>query len=199
MSFKVVLTGGIASGKTAVSNFFSELNVDVIDADIVAREVVAPETPGLESIRNYFGSEVILSDGSLNRGLLRSIVFEDEQEREWLNGLLHPLIRKRMESLQTQSKSSYSLSVIPLLFESKQYQLYDRVLVVDCAVEQQLARLMARDNSSKAQALAILNSQASRAERLSIADDVIENSKDLHYLQHQVINLHNKYLSIAKN
>ncbi len=199
MSFKVALTGGIASGKTAISNFFSELNVTVIDADIVAREVVASGTSGLEAIKKYFGSEVIHSDGSLNRDLLRSIVFEDEQERQWLNNLLHPLIRKRIESLQNQSTSSYSLSVIPLLYESKQYQLYDRVLVVDVNEEQQITRLMARDNSSKAQALAILDSQASRAERLSIADDVIENSKDLHYLQHQVINLHNKYLSLAKN
>lgn len=198
MTFKVVLTGGIASGKTAVSDQFSELGINVIDADLIARDVVAPNTPGLKAIHGYFGSEVINSDGTLNRKLLRSIVFEDETEREWLNNLLHPLIRERMGELQRESTSDYSLSVIPLLFESKQWQNYDRVLMVDCPRDKQIERLIQRDNSSKEQVEAILSSQASREQRLSIADDIIENTKDLQYLEQQVIKLHNLYLKLTK-
>lgn len=199
MSFKVVLTGGIASGKTTVSDKFSELGITVIDADIISREVVAVGTEGLKSIKAYFGSQVINSDGSLNRELLRSIVFEDKQEREWLNNLLHPLIRERMQQLQNESTSEYSLSVIPLLFESKQSKHYDRVLVVDCPKAKQLQRLILRDNSSQEQAEAILNSQATREERLSIANDIIENTKDLQYLEEQVIKLHKHYLNLARS
>lgn len=199
MTLHVALTGGIASGKTAVSDAFADLGVTIIDADIIARQVVEPETQGLTAIKNYFGSEVINSDGTLNRSLLRSIVFEDENERQWLNKLLHPLIRDRMQQLRENSDSSYSLSVIPLLFESKQWQEYDRILVVDCSKELQLKRLMQRDNSDLEQAEAILASQASREERLSIADDVLDNSHDLQSMRSQVINLHSKYLSLVTN
>ena len=199
MALHVALTGGIASGKTAVSDYFAQLGVDVIDADLVAREVVEPGSQGLLAIHNYFGSEVINTDGSLNRALLRSIVFEDEIERQWLNELLHPLIRNRMQQLRQSIQSAYSLSVIPLLYESNQHQDFDRVLVVDCPKEQQIKRLMARDNSDLEQAEAILASQASREQRLSIADDIIYNSTDLHSMQSQVINLHSKYLAMAHN
>lgn len=198
MAFKVALTGGIASGKTAVSNYFAELGVNVIDADIVAREVVAPQSAGLQAIQDHFGVQILQSDGSLNRELLRRIVFSDEQERQWLNDLLHPLIRKRMQQLTEQTPSAYSLSVIPLLFESNQWKQYNRVLVVDCSREIQLQRLMQRDSSDQKQAEAILDSQASREQRLSIADDVIDNSRDLQSMQHQVIKLHKQYLSFAK-
>lgn len=198
MAFKVALTGGIASGKTAVSNYFAELGVNVIDADIVAREVVAPQSAGLQAIQDHFGVQILQSDGSLNRELLRRIVFSDQQERQWLNDLLHPLIRKRMQQLTEQTPSAYSLSVIPLLFESNQWKQYNRVLVVDCSREIQLQRLMQRDSSDQKQAEAILDSQASREQRLSIADDVIDNSRDLQSMQHQVIKLHKQYLSFAK-
>ncbi len=199
MILQLALTGGIASGKTAVSNYFAKLGANVVDADIVAREVVAENTPGLQSIRDYFGSEVINSNGTLNRSLLRSIVFEDEQERVWLNNLLHPLIRSRMQELRSSTELPYSLSVIPLLFESNQWQDYQRIIVVDCPKELQLQRLIARDDTNSAQAESILDSQASRQQRLSIADDVIDNSSDLQSLYSQVIKLHKHYLFMANN
>ncbi len=201
MSFAVALTGGIASGKTAVSDAFAKLGVTIIDADIVARQVVAKGSEGLAKIKDYFGSEVIQADGSLDRKLLRSIVFEDESERQWLNNLLHPLIRQSMAKQRAQAQSAYSISVIPLffetVFETEHAENFDRVLVIDCPKAVQLERLMARDNSSLAQAEAILASQASREQRRSIADDIIDNSKDLQYMEHQVIKLHKQYLTYA--
>ncbi len=197
MAFHVALTGGIASGKTAVSDLFAKQGITVIDADIVARQVVAPNTEGLKSIKDYFGSEVIKSDGSLDRKLLRSIIFEDEKERQWLNNLVHPLIRESMQQQRLSAASPYTISVIPLLYETRQYQNFARVLVVDCAKSLQIERLMQRDNSTQEQAEAILASQASREQRLSIANDIVENSKDLQSLEHQVIKLHNLYLAMA--
>ncbi|WP_251357994.1 dephospho-CoA kinase [Kangiella sp. TOML190] len=202
MSFAVALTGGIASGKTAVSDAFARLGVTVIDADLVARQVVSKGSYGLAQIKDYFGSQVINKDGSLNRKLLRSIVFEDETERQWLNQLLHPLIRQEMVQQRQQAQSAYSISVIPLLFETAfetdQAKTFDRILVIDCPAEVQLQRLMARDQTNQTQAKAILASQASREQRLSIADDVIDNSKDLQYLEHQVIKLHKHYVMLAE-
>ncbi len=199
MAYKVALTGGIASGKTFVSDQFATLGVTIIDADIVSREVVAPNSQGLDAIKNYFGSEVINSNGTLDRNLLRSIVFEDEQERQWLNNLLHPLIREKMRKLNSHCNTAYSVNVIPLLFESNQSSEYDRVLIVDCDPKLQLKRLLQRDQSSLEQAQAIIDSQATREQRLSIADDIIDNSQDLQYMQHQVIKLHKQYLSLAKD
>lgn len=199
MTYKVALTGGIASGKTAISDMFAELGVPIIDADIIAREVVAKGTEVLKTIVEHFGNEVLTETGELDRQKLRTIVFADEQSRQWLNSLLHPLIREAIKQRQHQAQFAYSISVIPLLFESGQYQEYDRVLVVDCPAEVQLKRLMERDNSSKQQAQAMLDKQATREQRLSIADDVIVNDSDLHSLKQSVIKLDNQYRQLARN
>lgn len=199
MTFKVALTGGIASGKTAVSDMFAELGVAVIDADVIAREVVAKGSEALHAIVEHFGEQILTDSGALDRQKLRTKVFSNEQERLWLNNLLHPLIRAEMKRRQDVADSVYSISVIPLLFESGQYKDYDRVLVVDCPEDVQLERLMARDHSSKEQAQAILDKQASRQQRLSIADDVIVNDSDLHSLKQSVITLDNQYRQLARN
>lgn len=199
MTYKVALTGGIASGKTAVSDMFAELGVTVIDADVIGREVVAKGSDALQAIAEHFGKEVLTESGELDRQKLRSKVFSDEQQRQWLNNLLHPLIRKEMKQRQQQAQSVYSISVIPLLYESGQYQDYDRVLTVDCPTAIQLERLMERDQSTLEQAKAILDKQATREQRLSIADDVIVNDSDLHSLKQSVITLDNQYRQLARN
>lgn len=199
MTFKVALTGGIASGKTAVSDMFAELGVTVIDADLIAREVVAKGSEALQAIVEHFGDMVLTKAGELDRQQLRNTVFASEQDRLWLNNLLHPLIRKEMKRRQQLADSVYSISVIPLLYETGQSKEYDRVLVVDCAEAVQLARLMARDQSTREQAQSILNKQASRKQRLAIADDVIVNDSDLHSLRQSVITLDNQYRQLARN
>ncbi len=199
MTYKVALTGGIASGKTAVSDMFAELGVTVIDADVIAREVVAKGSKALQVITEHFGKEVLTETGELDRQKLRSKVFSDDQQRLWLNNLLHPLIREEMKQRQELAQSAYSISVIPLLYESGQYRNYDRVLTVDCPAEIQLKRLMERDQSTLNQAQAILDKQATREQRLSIADDVIMNNSDLHSLKQSVIKLDNQYRQLARN
>lgn len=199
MTYKVALTGGIASGKTAVSDMFAELGVAVIDADVIAREVVAKGSEALQAIVEHFGEQILTESGALDRQKLRTKVFSNEQERLWLNNLLHPLIRAEMRRRQDVANSVYSISVIPLLFESGQHRDYDRVLVVDCPEAVQLDRLMMRDQSTKEQAQAILDKQASRQQRLSIADDVIVNDSDLHSLKQSVITLDNQYRQLARN
>lgn len=199
MTYKVALTGGIASGKTAVSDMFAELGVTVIDADIIAREVVAKGSKALRAIVDHYGKEVLTEMGELDRQKLRTRVFSDEQQRQWLNSLLHPLIRNEMKQLQELAQSAYSISVIPLLYESGQYRDYERVLTVDCPTAIQLERLMERDQSTLEQAQAILDKQATREQRLSIADDVIVNDSDLHSLKQSVIKLDNQYRQLARN
>ncbi|WP_018625376.1 dephospho-CoA kinase [Kangiella aquimarina] len=198
MTYKVALTGGIASGKTAVSDMFAEQGVTVIDADVIAREVVAKGSQALQALTEHFGRDVLTAQGELDRKKLRNKVFSNEQDRMWLNNLLHPLIRQEMKRRQELADSVYSISVIPLLYESGQCKDYDRVLVVDCAEDVQLERLMARDLSSREQAQAILDKQADRKQRLSIADDVIVNDSDLHSLRQSVITLDNQYRQLAR-
>ncbi|AUD78306.1 dephospho-CoA kinase [Kangiella profundi] len=199
MTYKVALTGGIASGKTAVSDMFAELGVTVIDADVIAREVVAKDSQALQAIVEHFGEEVLTDTGELDRQKLRNAVFSNEQDRLWLNNLLHPLIRNEMKRRLELTDSVYSISVIPLLYESGQSKDYDRVLVVDCAEEVQLERLMARDHSTSQQAQSILDKQATRQQRLSIADDVVVNDSDLHSLKQSVITLDKQYRQLARN
>ncbi|GAA0200065.1 dephospho-CoA kinase [Kangiella japonica] len=206
MTLHIVLTGGIASGKTAVSRFFEELGVKVIDADIIAREVVEPGSSGLKQISEHFGDTVLLDNGALNRQALRKIVFNDDAKREWLNGLLHPMIRNRMTELRTEAEKCdelYTVSVIPLYFETihgtAEAQNYHRVLVVDSSEETQLERLMKRDGDNLQLAQSLMSSQAKRQKRLSIADDIINNNSDLHSLKQQVISLDSHYRDLARN
>ncbi|HBK37772.1 MAG TPA: dephospho-CoA kinase [Halomonas sp.] len=196
----VGLTGGIGSGKSTVARAFGSLGIGWVDADDVAREVVMPGEPALAAISEHFGNDVLHADGTLNRAALRSIVFDNPTERKWLESVTHPRVRERilvhLERLQRQSP--YVLLVSPLLFESGQDKLVDRTVVVDVPLELQLSRTRARDDVSEAQVHAILAAQLPREERLTKANDVIDNSGDHASMMQQVTQLdqhyRNKYL-----
>ncbi len=195
----VGLTGGIASGKTTVANLFQQhFAIDIIDADIIARQVVEPGTPGLAAIIEHFGSGILDDTGQLNRSALRERVFSIPSDKEWLNHTLHPLINDRMLAQIQQISSPYGLLVVPLLVENQLQSMVDRVLVVDVDEESQLMRTMARDQVTQQQAQAILAAQATRAQRLAIADDVINNDKDNRQLLSLITKLHQKYLAISR-
>lgn len=194
----VGLTGGIASGKTTVANLFQQhFAIDIIDADIVARQVVEPGTPGLAAIIEHFGSGILDNTGQLNRRALRERVFSTPSDKEWLNHTLHPLINDRMLAQIQQISSPYGLLVVPLLVENQLQSMVDRVLVVDVDEDTQLIRTMARDQVTQQQAQAILAAQATRAQRLAIADDVIKNNTENPQLLSQITELHQKYLAIS--
>jgi len=190
------LTGGIASGKTTVSDQFASFGIDVIDADVIAREVVAKGTPGLKALVDQFGKDILTSNLELDRQKLRNIVFSDNAKKEWLNALLHPLIREQMRLQTSKAKSPYCILSVPLLVENKLNKMVDRTLVVDIDQATQLKRAMTRDSSEQAIIESIIASQASREERLAAADDVISNSKDRDWLNAQVKDLHKIYLNI---
>ncbi len=194
------LTGGIGSGKTTVSTLFEELGVDIVDADIVARDVVAIGSPALAQIKQTFGEQVLLADGSLNRAKLRTIVFNNEADKQWLNNLLHPLIREAILTQLKATTSPYCLLVAPLLLENKLETYVDRILVIDVAVETQIERTLTRDTSKRAEIEAIIASQISRENRLAAADDVIDNStSDFEALKKTVTALHQRYLILSKD
>lgn len=195
--FRVGLTGGIASGKTAVAAAFAALGVPVIDADQISRELVAPGEPLLGEIVAAFGAAILTPDGRLDRAALRSRIFADADARARLNALMHPAIRARLAERAASAAGPYVVLEIPLLVESGLAPRVDRVLVVDCAPALQRERLLARDGSSPAQADAILAAQASRTDRLAVADDVIRNEGSLAELGRTVASLHARYLVLA--
>lgn len=190
------LTGGIGSGKTAVADRFASLGVHVVDADQAARWVVEPGRPALQQIVERFGEEVLLQSGELDRAGLRQKVFADAAERQWLEKLLHPLIRAEVARHLALAESPYAIMVSPLLVESGQYRQVGRVLVVDVPELLQIARTTARDQASEEQVRAILNAQAQREERLKHADDVLVNDRDLSWLAAEVERLHRFYLTL---
>ncbi|MDB6086775.1 MAG: dephospho-CoA kinase [Gammaproteobacteria bacterium] len=195
---RIGLTGGIASGKSTAAQRFIELGIPVIDADEVARAVVLPGQPGLARVVEKFGPDVLAADGSLDRRALRNKVFSDPASRTDLEGILHPLIRAEMERRAAAAGGdSYVVMAIPLLVESGRRDRIDRILVVDVDESVQLQRLMTRDSSSLDQARAILAAQASRADRLQAADDVLLNSGTVSELQQAVDRLHERYLGLA--
>lgn len=189
----VGLTGGIGSGKSAATSQFAALGIDIIDADEVARDVVIPGSEGLVKITEHFGHAILLEDSTLNRAALRERVFNSSEEKQWLNQLLHPLIRKTMLQQIADATSHYCILSVPLLVEGNLTELCDRVIVVDCPESMQLERAMQRDGSTKQIIESIMASQATRKERLAAADDVIDNSKTLGFLNEQVLTLHSKY------
>lgn len=199
--YRIGLTGGIASGKSTVANLFAALGIPVIDADAIARDVVAPGTALLSRIRAEFGDEVIAADGSLDRRALRARVFGDTAEagaaRKRLEALTHPAIRAEMDARCAAAGGPYQILAIPLLVEGGSRSRVDRVLVVDAEEATQIRRLQARDGSTLAQARALIAAQASRAERLAAADDVIRNEGDLKALAREVERLHGRYLDAA--
>ena len=198
MATIIGLTGGIASGKTTVADLFQEhFNIEIVDADIVAREVVAVGSDGLQQITEHFGEAILLEDGTLNRAKLREQIFSNPQDKAWLNALLHPMIRNKIEQGLTNIRSPYGLLVAPLLIENQMQGMADRVLIVDVPTEVQIERTMSRDNVSEEQVMAILKSQASREQRLAVADDVIKNHTKNQDLLPQITDLHQKYLAIS--
>ena len=196
---RIGLTGGIASGKSTVANLFAALGVPIVDTDVLAREVVEPGSPLLREITGHFGAQVLSGDGSLDRQELRKRIFADPAERQWLEALLHPAIRELTDARCEAASGPYVIVAIPLLVETAGSKRFDRVLVVDCDPELQLARLMARDGIRRDEALRMLAAQASRDERLAVADDVIRNDGDLASLRDQVAILHAGYVAAAKN
>ncbi len=180
------LTGGIGSGKSVLSELFAELGVPILDADVIAREVVAPGTPALANITAHFGANILDANGALDRAALRKIVFADQSALRWLENLTHPLIRERLQQALTDIDAPYTVLVSPLLLETDQHELVDRVLVVDApeGAADQVKRIMA--------------AQAGRQTRLAKADDVISNDADLGTLKSRVAALHQTYLEIAR-
>ena len=182
-----------------ISNEFARLGVPVIDTDVIAHKLVEPGQPALKEIEVVFGSVVINDTGRLKRPELRSLIFSDPGKREILESILHPKIRNDAAKAVADVESDYCILVIPLLAERGTYPNVNRVLVVDVETQTQISRLMARDNSSRNQAEQALAAQASRKQRLSIADDVLENSGSLQQARHKVAQLHLKYLQLSQN
>ena len=193
----VGLTGGIGSGKSAVSGLFSALGVNIIDADIIARHCVEPGTPALQSIHQRYGEAILTIKGELNRQKLREIIFHDPAQKAWLEALLHPQIRRLIMQAIDTSQGCYSMLVSPLLLETDQHELVDRILVIDCEERLQLQRATARDQSSEAAIEAIMATQLPRGDRLARADDIIYNNGSLEALAPQVEKLHQIYLTLA--
>ena len=195
--FTVALTGGIASGKSECARRFAELGASVIDADVVARELVQPGMPALGEIAAAFGQHMLDESGSLERAEMRTLVFGDAAARRKLEAILHPRVRDEMRARADAAQGPYVLLVIPLYVESGGYDWVDRVLVVDLPRELQLSRAIARDRMAPSLAEAMIDAQASRAQRLAAADDVIDNSGAQEALAAQVTVLHERYLALA--
>ncbi|SDZ92494.1 dephospho-CoA kinase [Microbulbifer marinus] len=197
--FTIGLTGGIGSGKSAAADCFRALGIHVVDADWAARVVVQPGQPALAKIAEHFGADVLLGNGELDRARLRGLVFDNADERNWLEALLHPLIREEILRALAASQSAYAILESPLLIESGQYKLVDRVCVIDVPEALQIERAGARDRNDPEQIRKIMAAQLPRAERLQRADDVLDNSGDLSSLEAQVASLHQKYLQLAES
>lgn len=193
----VGLTGGIGSGKTTVAGLFSQAGVPVIDADELARELVAPGQPAFDQIVSEFGMDLVTPSGALDRPRLRALVFRNPTKRKRLEAILHPRIRCEMERRLSATRASYCLLVIPLLFETGQAELVDRVLVVDAPREQQIRRTQDRDGVTRKSVEGILRTQLGRRARLKRADDLIRNDSDLAHLGQQVQTLHRCYLECS--
>lgn len=193
---RVGLTGGIASGKSTVANMFATRGVDIVDTDLISREIVAPGQPALDEIVARFGNHVLRDDGSLDRKALRAIIFSDPNQRRLLELILHPRIRDESMLQASRATGAYLMIVVPLLVESPMQDYMHRILVVDCDVDTQLKRLLDRDAENEDQARKMIAAQASREQRLAIADDVVVNDGNLQQLESQVDMLHQRYLSL---
>lgn len=195
--FIVGLTGGIGSGKTAASDYFSELGIDVVDADIASRTVVEAGKPALQNIAEHFGGDILLADGTLDRALLRAKIFSNPDEKTWLEALLHPLIAEQVRSELEAASSDYAIFVSPLLIESQQDRICDRVLVIDVPEELQVTRATQRDHNDAAQVKRMIASQATREQRLEKATDVVVNTSTLQALHKELGLLHQHYQQLA--
>ena len=196
--FAVGLTGGIASGKTTISNLFARLGVPVVDTDVISRKLLEPGELAFDQVCAHFGDRIIRSDGNIDRSRLREIVFNERDEKSWLETMLHPLIFQRShDAIGAHSAANYVLVVIPLLFETNFQSLVDRILVVDCPAEQQIERLVKRDHIDEALARKMLSQQLTNDERIARAHDIIDNRSVNADLESQVQSLHQLYLQMS--
>ncbi len=193
---KIGLTGGIGSGKSAATATFQSLGITVIDADIVARQVVEPNNPALSAIVDHFGPTILNPSQSLDRKSLRQIIFSNPDEKHWLESLLHPLIRDSIIQQLSSSLSPYTILSSPLLFETNQHELVDRTLLIDAPVALQLQRACSRDDTDEEQIRSIIDQQMSRQCKTEKADDIILNNEDLQSLQRLVLKQHNIYMDL---
>jgi dephospho-CoA kinase len=191
------IAGGIGSGKTAATDYLHSLGITIVDADVVSREVVAPGQPALVAIHQYFGDEVLLENGQLNRPWLRQRVFSDPEQRLALEAITHPAIRDRLRQQLQAATSPYAVLASPLLWESGQVHFVQRTLLIDVSEATQMLRASQRDGVSEAQINAIMKAQWSRGQRLARADDVVSNEGSVADLQRQLDKLHQQYLELA--
>ncbi|MEI7995645.1 MAG: dephospho-CoA kinase [Methylococcaceae bacterium] len=194
---KIGLTGGIGCGKSTVAEIFGQFRTPVIDADEIAHRLVAVGQPALAQIQQKFGADALNPDGSLNRGLLRELIFSDDKQKQKLEAILHPLVYQSIQTEVAQLDAPYCIICIPLLFETNMAHLVDRVLVVDCSIETQIERLQKRDNMTVERIRSIIDSQVSRDFRKAHANDLIDNSETNDRLAEAVKKLHNFYLSLS--
>ena len=200
MTFIVGLTGGIGCGKSSASQLFSELGIDVIDTDVIARQLTQPGGQAISAIRDSFGNAFLTADGALDREKMRNLVFSDSRARQQLEKILHPLILQETIAQIEHSRSPYTILVVPLLLETNDYNpIVQRILIIDCEEQIQISRTMARSQLSEQQVKAIMAQQISRKDRLRKADDVIVNDRDIECLKAQIIQLHHQYLMLSEN
>ena len=193
------LTGGIGSGKSAAAALFEDIGVDLIDADDLARDSLSINSEGYKLFIEEFGDKYLDENKNINRELIRKLIFNDSNAKSKLESIIHPIVRSGIETFIKNKKSDYCIIVVPLIFETNSSKIYDRVLVIDCDVDVQISRTSKRDNQTKSDIENIINKQATREQRLSIADDVIVNNGSLDLLRMEVLKIHKKYLEIVKN
>ena len=191
------LTGGIGSGKSAAGNEFSKLGITVIDADLVAKEAASKYSIAYKNIVDHFGNDILDDFENIDRKKLRDIIFSKPSQKEILESFLHPVIKENITNQILSSKSDYTIIMVPLIFETNSMNQYQRILVVDCDEELQISRATKRDNSNKEDIQKILNSQASREDRLSIADEVILNNSSIEFLKQEVLKVHKIYMDLV--
>ena len=196
-SWVLGLTGGIGCGKTAVSDMFEALNITVVDADIIARQVVEPDSIGLNAITHHFGLAILQADGTLNRAVLREKIFDNNKEKAWLNALLHPLIREKILFDLNAATSPYVVLVAPLLFENNLDKYCNHTLLIDVPNNVQIARTIDRDNISAEFVNRIIAAQMPRAQKQLKADDILDNNRDLTLVKKDLASLHKNYLQLA--
>ena len=193
------LTGGIGSGKSAAAALFKDIGVDLIDADDLARDSLSINSEGYKLFIEEFGDKYLDENKNINRELIRKLIFNDSAAKSKLENIIHPIVRSGIETFIKNKKSDYCIIVVPLIFETNSSKIYDRVLVIDCDVDVQISRTSKRDNQTKSDIENIVNKQATREQRLSIADEVIFNNGSLDLLRNEVLKIHKKYLEIVKN
>ena len=193
------LTGGIGSGKSAAASFFMDLGINVLDADDVSRDALEINSPGYELFINAFGSSYLDKNNLIDRAKLRSTIFSNKDKKLQLENIIHPIVKESILDFIKKSQSPYTIIMVPLIFETNTAKNYSRILIIDCDIDTQISRTTHRDAQNTSEVMNIINKQASREERLSIADDIILNSSSLDSLREQVLTLHNKYMEIINN